>query len=112
MAGPTGEIWDSSCLPADVATFVGSPAGPNWWLSADDAWWAGNGRLSNVATLQTSQEPRYVVERIQQVPLDPSAGKKVYRYYYRTSGWAVGVSDSSRGLFQDIFSKRSDTYVN
>lgn len=111
-AGPTGEIWDSTCLPAAVALAVGAPAGPNWWLTADDPWWTGNGRVSTVATLQTSQEPRFVVERVQQVPLDPSASKTVYRYYFRSTGWAVGASDASRGLFQDIFSKRSDTYVN
>lgn len=98
-------IWDSACLPTNVGA-----ASSNWWLTATDTWWSSNGNTSAVTTNYVLQEPRYVVERIQKVALDPSAGKKVYRYYFRTTGWSVGASDYSRGLFQDIFSKRSDTY--
>ena len=104
-ATATGRIWDSSCLPTSASSPTAS-----WWLTADDTWWTANGYTSTVATNYVLQEPRYVVERIQQVPLDPSSGKKIYRYYYRTTGWSVGASDYSRGILQDIFSKRSDTY--
>lgn len=108
--GPAERIWDSACLPADVATFTSVATGPNWWLIANDGWWLSRGLTSGVSNNYVLQEPRYVVERIQQVPIDPSSGKKVYRYYFRTTGWSVGVSDYSRGLVQDVFTKRSDTY--
>ena len=109
-AGPSGGIWDSSCLPADAGA-----TGANWWLppAATDSWWSGNG-IASSETHPTSQEPRFVVERIQQAPITAEIGKskKVYRFYYRTTGWSVGATDSSRGLIQDVFSKRSDTYTN
>ena len=105
VATATGRIWDSSCLPANAGS-----ANANWWLIAADTWWTTNGYTSTVATNYVLQEPRYVVERIQQVQLDPGAGKKIYRYYFRTTGRSVGASDFSRGILQDIFSKRSDTY--
>ena len=111
---PAVKIWDSSCLPAAVAAFVGSPAGPNWWLTANDLWWTNVGLLSGVYNTHTSQEPRFVVERIQKAPIDAEIGhkKKVEKYYFRTTGWSVGATDYSGGLIQGVFSKRSDTYAN
>ena len=108
---PTARIWDSECLPASTLAGIA-----NWWLTATDSWWltAANAFTSSVATMHTSQEPRYVVERIQQSPITAEIGKdkKVYRFYYRTTGWSVGATDYSRGLIQDVFSKRSDTYLD
>jgi len=111
---PVAKIWDSACLPADVAAFESLATGPNWWLIASSGWWTASGNLSGVGTTHTSQEPRFVVERIQQAPItaEIGKGKKVYRFYYRTTGWSVGATDLSRGLIQDVFSKRSDTYTN
>jgi len=111
---PVALIWDSGCLPAAVAAFESLPAGPNWWLTATGSWWTSVGSLSGVNNTHTSQEPRFVVERIQKVPVDAEIGHKktVEKFYFRTTGWAVGVSDYSHGLFQNVFSKRSDTYVN
>ena len=107
-------IWDSECLPTNVATFVSATVGANWWVAANDSWWltATNAFTSSVATGQTFQEPRFAVERIQQAPINAEIGKgkKVYRFYYRTTGWSVGATNSSRGIIQDVFSKRSDTY--
>ncbi len=106
---PAVRIWDSSCLPANVGASAAS-----WWQTADDTWWAANGILSTVNNTHTSQEPRFVVERIQNVPINAEIGqkKKVEQLYFRTTGWAVGVSDYSRTMFQSVFYKRSDTYVN
>lgn len=105
-------IWDSDCLPATVS----AASNANWWLTATDSWWltATNAFTSSVAIGQTFQEPRFVVERIQQAPTiaEIGKGKKVYRFYYRTTGWSVGATDSSRSIVQDVFSKRSDTYQN
>jgi type IV pilus assembly protein PilX len=111
---PAMRIWDSSCLPAAVASFVSAPAGPNWWLTATDNWWTSVGFLSGVANTRTAQEPRFVVERIQRAPLNAEIGhkKKVEKFYFRTTGWSVGATDYSGGLVQGVFSKRSDTYVN
>ncbi len=110
-SGPAGGIWDSTCLPANAGA-----TGANWWLppAATDTWWSGNGVPTSVTIPQTSQQPLYVVERIQQSPItaEIGKGKKVYRFYYRTTGWSVGATDYSRGLIQDVFSKRSDTYTN
>ena len=103
-------IWDSSCLPADAGA-----TGANWWLTAADSWWLTLANaLPSSETHPTSQEPRYVVERIQQAPItaEIGKGKKVYRFYYRTTGWSVGATDLSKGLIQDVFSKRSDTYID
>jgi type IV pilus assembly protein PilX len=102
-------IWDSSCLPASTGATDAS-----WWTTATDAWWTANGTLSVVANTHTYQEPRFVVEEIQKVPINAEIGhkKKVETFYFRTTGWSVGVSDYARGLFQGYFSKRSDTYVN
>lgn len=106
---PVARIWDSSCLP----TSTGATAA-NWWSTASDVWWTTNGIVSGVANTHTAQEPRFVVENIQKVPIDAEIGhkKKVETFYFRTTGWSVGVSDYARGLFQGYFSKRSDTYVN
>jgi type IV pilus assembly protein PilX len=111
---PTAKVWDSACLPADVAAFESLATGPNWWLIASKSWWLATGNFSGVNNTHTSQEPRFVVERIQRVPLNAEIGHKktVDKYYFRTTGWAVGVSDYSRSLIQGVFSKRSDTYVN
>jgi len=111
---PVAKIWDSACLPADVAAFESLATGPNWWLIASSGWWTASGNLSGVGTTHTSQEPRFIVEQIQRVPLNAEIGykKTVDRYHFRTTGWAVGVSDYSRSLIQGVFSKRSDTYVN
>ena len=102
-------IWDSECLPAAALA-----TSANWWLTAIDSWWqtAANAQTSSVAIGLTYQEPRFAVERIQQAPINAEIGKgkKVYRYYYRTTGWSVGATNSSRGITQDVFSKRSDTY--
>ena len=106
-------IWDSECLPAAALATSAS-----WWITATDGWWqtAANAQTpaqaSGVAIGLTYQEPRFVVERIQQAPINAEIGKgkKVYRYYYRTTGWSVGATNSSRGITQDVFSKRSDTY--
>lgn len=106
---PAVRIWDSNCLP----TNVGATAA-NWWQTANDAWWLANGILSTVGNTYTSQEPRFVVERIQEVPDNLEIGfkKGAETFYFRTTGWSVGISDYSRGLFQSVFHKRSDTYVN
>jgi type IV pilus assembly protein PilX len=106
---PVARIWDSSCLPASTGA-----AAANWWTTATDVWWTTNGALSSVANTHTAQEPRFVVEKIQNAPIDAEIGhkKKVETFYFRTTGWSVGVSDYARGLFQGYFSKRSDTYVN
>lgn len=115
-ATPAGYIWDSECMPATVTADVGAPAGPNWWLATNDAWWILRGRLSSVNTNTSygyvAQEPRFVVEKIAQAEVDdPELGKpKKYRFYFRTTGWSVGASDYARGLFQGIFTRRSDTY--
>jgi len=111
---PTVKVWDSNCLPAAVAAFESLTTGPNWWLTATDAWWTSVGFLSGVANTHTSQEPRFVVEMIQEVRTTSAeiGPKTVKRLYFRTTGWSVGVSDYSRGLFQSVFSKKSDTYVN
>ena len=106
-------IWDSECLPAAALA-----TGANWWLTAADSWWQNTAnaqtpaQASGVAIGLTYQEPRFVVERIQQAPINAEIGKgkKVYRYYYRTTGWSVGATDFARGITQDVFSKRSDTY--
>lgn len=104
-------IWDSTCLPA---TALATSA--NWWLTATDTWWLSstNTQASSVAIGLTYQEPRFAVERIQQAPVNAEIGKdkKVYRYYYRTTGWSVGATDFARDITQDVFSKRSDTYQN
>jgi len=111
---PVARIWDSNCLPAAVAAFESLPTGPNWWLTATDSWWTAFGFVSGVLNTHASQEPRFVVEKIQNVPINAEIGhkKKVETFYFRTTGWSVGVSDYSRGLIQNVFSKRSDTYVN
>lgn len=105
-------IWDSDCLPGSVS----ATSSANWWRTATDTWWLNPtyAFTSSVATGQTFQEPRFVVERIQQAPINAEIGKgkKVYRYYYRTTGWSVGATDFARGITQDVFSKRSDTYQN
>jgi type IV pilus assembly protein PilX len=99
-------IWDGSgdCtagteLP-DVAT-------------QSDGWWSGAGFLPTLLYGYASQEPRYVLEQIEAVPdspgLTPGQPKK-YRYYYQISGWSTGSSNFARGLFQSVFSKRSDEY--
>lgn len=106
-------IWDSDCLPATA-----SATSASWWRTADDNWWLSTSPIhsftSSVAIGQTYQEPRFVVERMQQAPTtaEIGKGKKVYRFYYRTTGWSVGATDSSRSIVQDVFSKRSDTYQN
>lgn len=95
-------VWNVSCLP-DVT-------------SATDSWWSGNGYLSTLSNTYVSQEPRYVVEQLQKVAIDgpgliPGTPRK-YRYYYRATGWSVGASDYARGLFQSVFSRRSDEFPN
>ena len=105
-------IWDSDCLPATVS----AASGPNWWSTATETWWLNPAFAftSSVATGLTFQEPRFAVERIQQAPVTAEIGKnkKVYRFYYRTTGWSVGATNYSQGITQDVFSKRSDTYQN
>ena len=112
-SGSTGNIWNSDCMPAAV----GGSAGYNWWLTADDSWWSGNGLVSSVPTNTSfgyvAQEPRYVMEKIRQVEDVAELGKpKKYTFYFRTTGWAVGASEYARNLVQSIFTKRSDTYQN
>lgn len=75
-----------------------------------DSWWTGNGYVSNVANTFVSQEPRYVVEHLQAVVLDFSKTPKEYRHFYRVTGWSVGASEYARGLFQSVFSRRSDEF--
>jgi len=114
----TGYIWGSDCLPAAVAAFVGAAAGPNWWLTANDKWWLKYGLPSSISTNKMDnyvvQEPLYLIEKIQRTEIDdPELGKpKKYLYFFRTTGWSVGTSNYARGLFQDVFSKRSDMYPN
>ena len=114
--GPSGYIWDSECMPATVAADVGAPAGANWWLTANDAWWLANGNQSSVAipTGLVFQQPRYIVEKIEQIPDEAEIGSKAkkYTFYFRATGWSVGASDYARGLYQGIYTKRSDTYPN
>lgn len=106
---PVALIWDSSCLPTSTGA-----ASADWWTTATDAWWTANGNVSGVANTHTAQEPRFVVENIQRVPINHEIGhkKKDEWIYFRTTGWSVGVSDYARGLFQGIYFKRSDSYVN
>lgn len=105
-------IWDSNCLPANVAVFTSLATGPNWWLNANDSWWTTFGISSNLPNNFTYQEPLYVVELVQEASPTAEIGhtKKQTRYYYRTTGWSVGATDYTRGLIQDVFSRRSDTY--
>ena len=91
-------LWDSTCLP-DVT-------------AQSDSWWTANGFASNVSNTYVSQNPRYVDEYLQRVPLCLDCKPKIYRYFYRTSGWSVGASDYARGLFQSTFSRRSDEFQN
>lgn len=111
--GPNGYIWDSNCLPAAVPGATGA----NWWLpvtvNANDVWWQTNGIDSGSSVDYVLQKPRYVVEMIQKVSPDAEIGKlRVDTYYFRTTGWSVGASDYARGLFQSVFTRRSDTFTN
>jgi len=97
----TERVWDSTkpgagCLP-DI-------------VGANDAWWTANGYTSTLSNGYTSQEPRYVVELTQRVPLCLGCVPKVYRNFYRVSGWSVGATNYARGLFQSVFTKKSDEY--
>lgn len=97
----TERVWDyNNC--SDVQNIA----------NQTDSWWAGNGYASNVANTFVSQEPRYVVEHLQAVVLDFSKTPKEYRHFYRVSGWSVGASEYARGLFQSVFSRRSDEFQN
>ena len=91
-------VWDSTCLP-DVMTQT-------------DSWWGTWGYTSSVSNTYVNQNPRYVDEYIQRVPLCLDCNPKIYRYFYRTNGWSVGASDYARGLFQSTFSRRSDEFQN
>lgn len=98
---PSAErVWDSSC--SAVLSIA----------AQTDSWWGSNGYVSNVANTFVNQEPRYVVEHLQAVILDASKTPKDYRHFYRVSGWSVGASDYARGLFQSVFSRRSDEFPN
>jgi type IV pilus assembly protein PilX len=97
-------IWDSineaglpSCL-TNVAT-------------KDDNWWATNGLTSALTNDHTSQEPRYVVELIQRVKGDLTSNPPIYKYYFRTTGWASGYTNYAQSMLQSVFSKRSDEYL-
>jgi type IV pilus assembly protein PilX len=97
---PSGaeRVWDFNCL--DVA-------------AQDDTWWVANGYTSNVSNTYVNQNPRYVDEHIQRVTISSLSDKPpVYRHFYRANGWSVGASDYARGLFQSIFSRRSDEFPN
>lgn len=99
---PSAErVWDSNNC-SDIQNVA----------SQTDSWWAGNGYVSNVANTFVSQEPRYVVEHLQAVVLDFSKTPKEYRHFYRVTGWSVGASEYARGLFQSVFSRRSDEFQN
>ncbi len=76
----------------------------------DNTWWNTNGFAPTVALGTTSQEPRYVVELIQKVTICLDCTPKTQRYHYRATGWSVGATDFARGLFQSVFSKKSDEY--
>jgi type IV pilus assembly protein PilX len=90
-------VWDYSCL--DVA-------------AQNDTWWLANGYTANVGNTYVNQNPRYVDEHLQRVQEDLSKTPPVYRHFYRTTGWSVGASDYARGLFQSVFSRRSDEFPN
>lgn len=94
-------IWDYNNCPAVQNIAIQS-----------DSWWASNGYVSTVSNTFVSQEPRYVIEHLQQVQEDLTKTPKVYRHYYRINGWSVGASEYARGLFQSVFSRRSDEFQN
>jgi type IV pilus assembly protein PilX len=97
----TERVWDYSC--PDVQAIA----------TQNDSWWAANGYASNVANTFVYQNPRYVDEHLQRVPIGSlSERPQVYRHFYRTNGWSVGASDYARGLFQSVFSRRSDEFPN
>ena len=102
----TERIWDSSDIWGPTGTLI--PGCLPDVITANETWWSTNGFLASISTGQTSQEPRYVVEFIQRVE-DPLGSKK-YMYYYRTTGWSVGFTNSARGLLQSVFSKKTDDY--
>ena len=100
----TGRVWDSS-----IAS-VGNPLCLTDLATATDSWWSSNGFLSAVANNNISQQPRYVVEWIQRVEEPLGQSPKKFRYYYQTTGWSVGFTDSARALLQSVFSKKTDDY--
>lgn len=98
---PSSErVWDYNCSAMQNIT------------TQSDSWWVSNGYLSNVSNTFVSQNPRYVVEHLQQVQEDLTKTPKIYRHYYRINGWSVGASEYARGLFQSVFSRRSDEFRN
>jgi type IV pilus assembly protein PilX len=95
----TERVWDTTCLP-DVT-------------QQSDSWWSTNGYAANVSNSYVNQNPRYVDELLQRVQTSClSCSPKVYRYYFRTSGWSVGFSSFAHGLFQTTFSRTSDEFQN
>ena len=104
LATVTQRIWDSSI------TSVGNPSCLANVTTATDSAWSGFGYLSPVTNSYTSQQPRYVVEFTQRVESPLGHSPKKYRYYYRTTGWAVGFTDSAKALLQSVFSKKTDDY--
>ena len=94
---PTERVWDYNCL--DVT-------------AQNDTWWAANGYTANVGNSYVNQNPRYVDEYLQRVNDNLGKYPPTYRYFYRTTGWSVGASDYARGLFQSVFSRRSDEFPN
>ena len=104
----TERVWDSSI------TSVGNPLClTNLAAALDtalDSWWGSNGFLAAVTNSYVSQPPRYVVEFTQRVEEPLGQSPKKYRYYYRTTGWSVGFTDSAKALLQSVFSKKTDDY--
>lgn len=100
----TQRVWDSGI------TSVGNPLCLTNVAAATDSWWSSNGFTSAVTNGNTSQQPRYVVEWIQRVEEPLGQNPKKFRYYYRTTGWSVGFTDSARALLQSVFSKKTDDY--
>ncbi len=99
----TQRVWDSAS--------VGLPGCLTDVTAAADSWWTANGFASTLSNGKTAQEPRYVVEYIQRVPVCLDCKPKIYRYYYRTTGWSVGATDYARGLIQSVFTKKTDDYL-
>ena len=98
-------IWDS-------INAAGLPACLSNVATKDDNWWGTNGLTSAYTNDHTAQEPRYVVELVQKVKVCLDCNSPpVYRYYFRTTGWASGYTNFAQAMLQSVFSKKSDEYL-
>ena len=101
----TDRIWDTftqGCLPDPT--------------QASDSWWSANGFTPAVTNTLVAQDPRYVLELLQSVPLNPQlntpGARTVKVFYFRVTGWAVGASNYAQGLLQSLFTRNSDSFAN